>query len=144
MDYLPHGRRYVRIVAVMLLAGAGTARAGEFPAVEDLPSRPRLTDPFTMNDGRKVSTPAEWYERRRPELKGLFQHYMYGEMPPAAKIRATVTKTEAGVFGGKAVLKEIEIAFPELAGKSKGASRSGRTSMKSSGGGSPKPTLSTK
>ncbi|MBN2326525.1 MAG: acetylxylan esterase [Candidatus Omnitrophica bacterium] len=85
-----------------------------FPAPSDLPSIAELPDPFTMFDGTPVKTPEQWYEQRRPELKKLFQYYMYGFMPDAPVIHAKTTKTDADVFGGKATLKEIEIRFPAL------------------------------
>jgi hypothetical protein len=31
----------------------------KMPGVDDLPSRPDMPDPLTMNDGQKVSTPAQ-------------------------------------------------------------------------------------
>ncbi len=85
-----------------------------FPEVSDLPSNPDLPDPFVMMDGTPVETPEQWFQQRRPELKRLFQYYMYGFMPEPPKIRCTITKTEANALGGKAILKEVEIGFPEL------------------------------
>ena len=44
-----------------------------------------LPDPLVFADGRAVSTPAEWRERRR-EILDIFQREMYGEMPPASPV----------------------------------------------------------
>lgn len=85
-----------------------------FPAVENLPIRPELPDPFTMFDGTPVKTPEQWFRYRRPELKQLFQYYMYGFMPAPPGIQATVTKTDPTVFEGKATLKEVEIRINGL------------------------------
>ena len=35
-----------------------------------------------MMDGRPVTTPEMWRHERRPELIRLFQHYLYGQLPP--------------------------------------------------------------
>ncbi|MEW6236838.1 MAG: acetylxylan esterase, partial [Candidatus Omnitrophota bacterium] len=81
---------------------------------KDLPSHPELPDPLTMFDGTPVKTKEQWFEQRRPELKKLFQHYMYGYAPEPPKISAQVTKTDPAAFDGKATLKEVEIRFTEL------------------------------
>jgi hypothetical protein len=94
-----------------LVAGGGTVFAG-FPDVSQLPSRPELPDPLVMLDGSRVADPEQWNEKRRPELKALFQHYMYGAMPPApATIAPTVEREDGRFFGGKATKKEVTIAF---------------------------------
>jgi hypothetical protein len=57
-------------------AGQGTRKpASELPEIKELPN------PFTFADGSPVRTNQDW-ERRRKELKGLFQDYVYGHMPP--------------------------------------------------------------
>jgi hypothetical protein len=53
-----------------------------FPPVAELASKPELPDPLLMLDGRRVTTPEQWFNERRPELITLFQHYMYGFLPP--------------------------------------------------------------
>jgi hypothetical protein len=92
-----------------LAALALSSAAAAFPKAADLPDRPALPDPLVMLDGTKVTTRAEWFDKRRPELKALFQHYMYGEMPPAVKVRATVELEDPRAFEGKATLKEIAL-----------------------------------
>ena len=101
------------LMSTMSWAGEPLTTA-DLPAVDELPSRPELPDPFIRFDGSRVATPAEWVELRRPELKLLFQHYMYGYLPAPAKIEAKVTQQVTGLLGGKATLKEVEISFPEL------------------------------
>lgn len=88
--------------------------AAELPGIDQLPDRPELPDPLTMFDGTKVRTVEEWNQKRRPELKRLFQHYVYGYLPPPPKIEGRVTKEADGLFGGKARLREVEIRFSEL------------------------------
>ncbi len=98
----------------LLLVGAGLmAGAEDWPPVSELPKQAALPDPFTLMDGSKVETPEDWYTKRRPELKSLFQHYMYGFAPDAPKIEAQVL-SEDTVFDGKATLRQIEISYPDL------------------------------
>src|SRR5947209_2674631 len=70
----------VLIVAAFagVLAGAGqTSRkpAGELAEIKELPN------PFTFADGSPVRTQEDW-QRRRAEIKHLFQDYVYGQLPP--------------------------------------------------------------
>ena len=47
-----------------------------------------------MLDGRKVTTPEMWTKERRPELMRLFQHYMYGQLPPKPALSAKVERVD--------------------------------------------------
>src|SRR5262249_20105583 len=87
---------------------AAAARA-DFPPVSQLPSRPELPDPLVMLNGDRVTTKEQWFDKRRPELKALFQHYMYGTFPPPAKIDAKVEREDPRALDGRASLKEITI-----------------------------------
>jgi hypothetical protein len=103
--------------ALAALALSSAAAAATFPKVADLPGRPELPDPLVMLDGTKVATREDWFDKRRPELKALFQYYMYGELPPAPpKVEAKVEHEDPAAFGGKATLKEIAltVAPPEV------------------------------
>jgi hypothetical protein len=94
-----------------LAALALSSAAAAFPNVADLPERRELPDPLVMLDGTKVTTKADWYERRRPELKALFQYYMYGELPPPPpKVSGMLEHVDPAAFGGKATLKVIALA----------------------------------
>lgn len=104
-----------QVTAVVLLAAmmAGCA-TGEYPlpAVLKLEPNPEYPDVLTTFDkGEKVRYAQDWNRTRRPELKRLFQHYMYGFMPAAPKIVATVDRTDPAALDGKATLKEITIRF---------------------------------
>lgn len=106
----PAARR-LPLLAVLFVAGAVMARA-DFPPIDRLPSHPSLPDPLAMLDGTRVTTPAEWREKRRPELQKLFQHYMYGYFPPKpANVAFKVERIDKQALGGKATLKEITISF---------------------------------
>ncbi len=114
LEYVFGMMKLVMLVsAVMLVCASGSASA-DFPPVEKLPAVSDLPNPLTMLDGTPVTTKEQWFEKRRPELKALFQHYIYGYMPPAPGITARITKTDRNVFGGKATLREVEIRFKGL------------------------------
>ncbi len=58
---------------------------------------PNLPDPLIMNDGRKVTTPAMWWDQRRPEIVELFDREIYGRQPanlPAVKWEVLKTTQE--------------------------------------------------
>jgi hypothetical protein len=40
-----------------------------------------LPDPLTLNDRKKVTTPAVWWEKRRPEIVEFFDREIYGRVP---------------------------------------------------------------
>jgi hypothetical protein len=87
------------------------------PNPTDLSSQATLPDPLIMLDGRRVTTREMWFKERRPELIRLFQHYMFGQLPPKpADVTGKVERVDASAFGGKATLSEITIRFgpPEL------------------------------
>ncbi len=79
--------RIVPLVAVLILSVAAGSLGGASqdarrpkPAGE-LPEIKALPNPFTFADGKPVRTREDW-DRRRVEIKQLFQDYMYGQMPP--------------------------------------------------------------
>ncbi len=91
------------------IGGAEMALAG-FPEVSELPSRPELPDPLVMFDGSRVVSPEQWTEKRRPELKELFQHYMYGRMPtPATPVSPAFEGEDRDYLGGKATKKLVAL-----------------------------------
>jgi len=59
-----------------------------------------------------VTTVREWEAKRRPELKALFEHYMYGKYPAKPeKVTAKVLFEDAKALGGKGTLREVEVTF---------------------------------
>jgi hypothetical protein len=101
-------RRLFSLLAALALAAA--AAGADFPAVSELPRRAEMPDPLVGLDGKRVTTAEQWFKQRRPELKALFQHYMYGYLPPApAKVGAKVEHTDPRAFGGKATLQEVAL-----------------------------------
>lgn len=58
---------------------------------------PDLPDALTLKDGKKVTTPAMWWNERRPQLVSLFSKDVYGEVPkhtPKVTWKAVVTDKE--------------------------------------------------
>jgi hypothetical protein len=51
------------------------------PDVKDLPVIAAMPDVMVMNDGTKVTTPAQWHQRRE-EMKRILEHYELGHAPP--------------------------------------------------------------
>ena len=69
--------------------------AADFPPPDQLPSKPEFPDPLVMLDGTKVTTKEQWESRRKPELKALFQHYMFRYIPDRYKGEFAETEEEA-------------------------------------------------
>ncbi|MBS1786350.1 MAG: acetylxylan esterase [Acidobacteria bacterium] len=70
-----------------------------------------LPDPLTMRDGRKVNTAKLWRQRRE-EILNLYETYVYGRTPAAAKaakISFEVTSRDAKALGGLATRKEVTV-----------------------------------
>jgi len=77
------------------------------PQVKDLPVYSERPDPFKMLDGKPIRTKEDWINKRRPELKLLFQHYVYGYLPPEPHMGISVQKLDTLVLNGQAIYKEI-------------------------------------
>ncbi len=89
-----------------------SAAPPQFPDVDQLPSRPGLPAPLVTFAGKRVTSRDQWVSQRRPELKELFQYYMYGYLPPPpAKVTGKVEREDSKAFNGKATLKEVTITF---------------------------------
>src|SRR5215470_18114536 len=66
----------------------GRAAAGEPGAANYDPAKanpyPDLPDPLRMKDGRKVTSAAQWWNARRPEIVEDFEREVYGRVPKKA------------------------------------------------------------
>jgi hypothetical protein len=104
---------FVLIVPFAFVLAMNSLDAAEptFPEVAKLPPQASLPDPLVMFNGEKVKTKDDWVSRRRPELKALFGHYMYGFAPPAEKVTAKVVHTDPEALDGAATLREIDLSF---------------------------------
>jgi hypothetical protein len=98
------------LITTMILSAA----AADFPPPDQLPANAEFPDPLMMMDGTKVATKEQWENQRKPELKTLFQHYMYGRLPPTPmRQRYDVLFSDDKALGGKATLSEVRISFEE-------------------------------
>jgi hypothetical protein len=93
--------------------------AEEFPPPDQLKPQSGLPNPLVFFDGRKVESKEQWENERRPELKKLFQHYMYGKLPPTPKAFAVSATDPKNCLDGKATFRQITLTFdqPKLAHK---------------------------
>ena len=96
-------------------------------SAEVLPATRELPNPFMLADGSKVRTPDDW-QRRRGELKSLFEDYEYGHLPPKPE-KMTVRRGDAlkdpasGVnreewrldmqHGGKTMSLDVTLTLPK-------------------------------
>ena len=105
-------------LCLSIVFGIRLSSAADFPDFASLPARPELPDPLVMLDGTKITSSADWTSKRRPELKALFQHYMYGYLPPKPQRWAVeeVLFKDPEFLNGKATLSESRLAFfgPDL------------------------------
>ena len=105
------------LLSVLALLGASTVNAADLPEPEKLPIHKGLPDPLVMLDGTRVRTADDWAKKRRPELRTLVQHYMYGYLPAPAKVTAKVDREDKTALGGKATLREISLTVGGAAEK---------------------------
>jgi hypothetical protein len=100
-----------KFILAFLLVGCATApRQYNFPDPASLAPRPGVPDPLVMMDGGPVQTRNEWRYQRRPELRALFQHYMYGLIPAApADFETRVVGQYPDFLDGKATLRLISL-----------------------------------
>ncbi|MGN6370117.1 MAG: glucuronyl esterase domain-containing protein [Phycisphaerae bacterium] len=79
-----------------------------------------LPDLLTMNDGTKVTTPAQWW-KRRAEIKEEFEREVYGRIPPnVPKVAWQVTASSLSADDIPAVTKTLvghvdNSAYPAIA-----------------------------
>src|SRR3954471_1804727 len=85
-------------------AGPDAYQAATYDEATAMPY-PALPDPLVMNDGTRVTTPAQW-TKRRAEIKELFDREVYGRVPEnVPAVRWEVVGSEQGLpmdagFGG--------------------------------------------
>jgi hypothetical protein len=63
-----------------------------------------------MLNGQHVTSKDQWFKERRPELKALFQHYMYGVIPAKPdQVKVTKLGEYPDFLDGKATLKLVRL-----------------------------------
>jgi len=101
--------RFGAALVIVWLSLGGSLAAADFPDVSQLKPSAELPDPLVMLDGTKVTNKADWEAKRKPELKALFQHYMYGRMPPKPARQEFRVSEPRDCLAGKAVLRDVTI-----------------------------------
>jgi hypothetical protein len=99
----------------LCLYGCSTMNASaqyKFPNATQLPAQSALPDPLVTLNGTKVANVQQWHAVRRPELKALFAHYMYGEIPPKPSgLDFKSDVVDKKFLGGQATLKLVTISI---------------------------------
>jgi hypothetical protein len=113
MRFRCNSRPLMAIATLAALTVSAAKGMGEtFPPVSQLKPHEGLPDPLVNLDGTRVTTVVQWRDARRPELKALFQHYMYGYFPSRPPtFRFEVVRRDGEYLGGTAVKKEITLRF---------------------------------
>jgi hypothetical protein len=88
------------------------------PEPLDLPLRPDLPDPLvTFCDAEAVADSASWEAARRPEIRALFEHYVYGRAPaPPAGLVWDLWDDAPGALDGRARRLQTRLAMGEVGG----------------------------
>ena len=80
---------------------------------------PDWPDPLTTRDGRKVTTAAQWWQVRRPEIVEAYSREVYGRVPdhvPAVDWRVVTTDHEAMGFPLRPVVARQVIGHVDNSG----------------------------
>lgn len=102
-------------VVLSLLALSASAQ-DRGPINEDESKVPAYTlpDPLVLADGTPVRDPQTWFQRRRPEVLGLFETQVYGRspgLPPRLRFEGAGSFPDA--LGGKATRKHVTIILSD-------------------------------
>lgn len=80
------------------------------PGPDALPIRRELPDVLAMNDGTKVTDPAQWAKRRQ-EILEILSYYAVGHAPPApGNVKGRTLKT-VSLAGGKFTYRLVHLSF---------------------------------
>ncbi len=72
---------------------------------------PKLPDPLTLKNGKKVTTPEMWWKQRRPEIVEDFDREVYGRVPKETpRVKWEVTDTKKQKVG------DVEVLVKQLVG----------------------------
>ena len=80
------------------------------PDVKDLPDHPEMPDAMVMYDGTRVTTPAQW-QQRREEMKQILEYYELGHSPPPPGNVTGHDIKSATVLDGAAKYRLVHLSF---------------------------------
>ncbi len=67
---------------------------------------------LVLNNGKSISTPKEWEQLRRPEIKQMLELEMYGKVPGVLKISsAKILEIDNQALNGMAIRKQVQLTF---------------------------------
>jgi hypothetical protein len=75
-----------------------------------------LPDALVGVDGSRVTSAAQWREKRRPEVLRLFEEHVYGRVFPGCKPRARVVERDEKALGGAATRMQVALTFEGMVG----------------------------
>ena len=108
MNHLP-------LLPLLLLTVAVFAAGGQpFKPNYDEAKVPKysLPDPLILADGSRVADAKTWESRRRPEILGQYEKFVYGKAPARPKgMSFEVRSIDKHALGGKAIRKEVVVYF---------------------------------
>lgn len=68
---------------------------------------PHLPEVLTLKNGEKVTTPEQWWDRRRPEIVEDYEREVYGRVPPGVpRVTWQVAETRNTAVGGVDVVEK--------------------------------------
>ena len=95
-----HLARVLMIGCALTAVCLGDEPGLKFPATEKLPAIHELPDPFLMNSGKRVSTAADW-QQRRGEIRDMILTYEYGHIPSdPGTVKATQSSSDQDATSG--------------------------------------------
>ncbi|MBO5960187.1 MAG: hypothetical protein J6Q65_08695, partial [Lentisphaeria bacterium] len=70
-----------------------------------------IPDPLVCFDGSRVTTPEEWFSKRRPELIAAYRKYFYGDELPLPDHTEYKLLDEKTILNGQGIRRQIELKF---------------------------------
>jgi hypothetical protein len=75
-----------------------------------------LPDPLVLLDGSRVADAATWFDRRRPEIAGLYEDHIYGRVPDTApRANFETIETDAAALEGTAIRRLVRMRLGDAA-----------------------------
>lgn len=114
---LPMKRPFIAAVLAFICACASAQDVIERPIIQYAPGDGfvakedfSIPDVLVRDNGRKVRNRRQWEKKRRPELMGIFESEMFGEVPSRPEgLRFELTCPDSLVYGGTAIRRRVRI-----------------------------------